>query len=278
MRTLIHPLVNLQAFFELVRILVRFRPLVLEMARRELFEQYAGQMLGRVWAVVHPLFLIGLYVFVFAVVFKTKIGGTYEMPLDYTTYLLAGLIPWLSFQQSMMRSCSTLISSANLVKQVVFPIEVLPAKSVLASLLPQLVGLVVLLGYVLWNYGLPPATYLLLPMLIAAQLLAMTGLAFALAVISAYLRDTKDVVQVMCIMGIYLMPVVYLPAWVPSLFKPILYINPFSYMIWCYQDALYFGRFEHPWAWVVFFSGSILIFILGYRVFRRLKPQLGNVL
>jgi lipopolysaccharide transport system permease protein len=278
MRTLVHPLVNLKAFFELVRILLRYRPLVAEMARRELFEQYAGQVLGGVWAVVHPIFLIALYVFVFAVVFKTKVGGTYEMPYDYTVYLLSGLIPWLSVQQSMMRSCSTLTSSANLVKQVVFPIEVLPAKSVLASLLPQLVGLVVVLVYVLWNFGLPPAMYLLLPLLLAVQLMAMTGLAFALAVFGAYIRDTKDAVQVFSIMGIYLMPVVYLPEWVPALFKPLLYVNPFSYMAWCYQDVLYFGRFEHAWAWPVFCGGSVAIFVLGYRVFRRLKPQLGNVL
>jgi lipopolysaccharide transport system permease protein len=278
MLTFAHPLVNLRAFAELVRILARYRALTMELARREILEQYAGQMLGGVWAVVHPIFLIGLYVFVFVVVFKTKIGGSYEMPYDYTMYLLSGLIPWLSFQQSMMRACSTLTSSASLVKQVVFPIEVLPAKSVLASLVPQLVGLAVLLSYVCWTFGVPHSTYLLLPLLLAIQLLAMTGVAFALAVFGAYLRDTKDFVQVLSIMGIYLMPVVYLPSWVPPLFKPIIYANPFSYMAWCYQDALYFGRLEHPWAWVIFTLWALLSFTLGYRVFRRLKPQLGNVL
>jgi lipopolysaccharide transport system permease protein len=65
---------------------------------------------------------------------------------------------------------------------------------------------------------------------------------------------------------------------VPSVFKPLLYANPFSYMIWCYQDVLYFGRFAHPFAWIVFMAFSMLSLYVGYRVFKKLKPYFGNVL
>ena len=47
------------------------------------------------------------------------------------------------------------------------------------------------------------------------------------------------------------MPMFYLPEVVPAVCRPLLYVNPFSYLVWCYQDAVYFGRFEHPWAWPV---------------------------
>lgn len=278
MRTVVHPAANLRAIFELTGLLRRYRGLVLAMAKRELSEQYAGQVFGILWAIAHPVFMMALYVFVFAVVFKARIGGTHELPLDYTTYLLAGLVPWLSFQQSMARASSTLTTHANLVKQVVFPIEILPAKTVLASFVPQLIGFGVLIGYVAWTFGSIPITYLLLPALVLTQTLGMMGVAFALSILGAYLRDTKDFVQVFAMVGVYLMPVFYLPEWVPQPFLPLIYANPFSYMIWCYQDALYFGRIEHPWAWVIFGIGSVLAFALGYRLFRKLKPQLGNVL
>jgi lipopolysaccharide transport system permease protein len=65
---------------------------------------------------------------------------------------------------------------------------------------------------------------------------------------------------------------------VPSILRPLLYINPFSYMVWCYQDALYFGRFEHWWAWPIFAGLSLAIFYVGYRVFRKLKVMFGDVL
>ena len=269
---------HISAFREVTQILIRHRDLIWEMARRDISDRYAGQAFGLLWAVGHPLFMMALFVFIFAFVFKTKVGGTIQMPLDYTTYILAGLIPWMAFQESMNKSCSAITTNASLVKQVIFPLELLPAKGVLASLLPQLVSTFVLLGYVLLVHGGFSLIYLLLPVLIMLQLLAMMGLAYMFAAIGAYFRDIKDFVQMFGMAGVYLAPIVYLPEMVPTLFKPVLYLNPFSYVIWCYQDVIYFGRIEHPYAWIVFPMLSITIFVVGYRLFRKLKIGFGNVL
>ncbi|MEW5942668.1 MAG: ABC transporter permease [Pseudomonadota bacterium] len=269
---------HFQAFTEVVSLLTRHRDLTWEMARRELSDRYAGQAFGLLWAIGHPMFMIGLYVFMFALVFKQKVGGTVDMPLDYTAYLLSGLIAWMSFQEAMVKSCTAITGNAALVKQVVFPLEILPVKVVLASLFPQLVSLALLIAYVLITNGSLHLTYLLLPVLIVMQVMAMIGVAYILAPIGAYFRDIKDFIQLFATTGMYLMPIFYLPTWVPSLFKPILYINPFSYLVWCYQDALYFGRFEHPWAWGFNVTVSLVTFTIGYRIFRKLKPSLGNLL
>jgi lipopolysaccharide transport system permease protein len=267
-----------QAFREVFGLLTRHRQLTWEMTRREIADRYAGQMLGTFWAVGHPLALMGIYVFVFAWVFQVKIGGTAELPLDYTTYILSGLIPWMAFQESMSKGATVILGNANLVKQVVFPIEVLPVKTVIASFGTQFVATGVLVAYVLAHHGSLPWTYLLLPALVGCQALAMIGVAYIFAAVSVYFRDLKDFVQVFCLAGMYVMPVFYLPKWVPEMFRPLLYFNPFSYMAWCYQDACYFGRLEHPWAWPAFFAGSLVTFCFGYRVFRKLKICFGSVL
>lgn len=265
-------------FKDVYSIIRRNFDLILEMAKREISDRYAGQALGIFWAFCHPIFLIGLYVFVFAFVFKQRIGGTLDLPLDYTAYLLSGIVAWLSIQDALVKSCTIITSNAALVKQTVFPLEVLVIKSMLVSFFPQLVSLVVLIVYVLIAHGSLHFTYVLLPFLIAIQLIGMIGFAFLLAPIGAYLRDIKDVVQLFATAGVFLLPVFYLPAWVPDLFRPLLYLNPFSYTIWCYQDILYFGRFEHPWAWPVTIGLNLMLFSLGCRLFRKLKPALGNLL
>lgn len=266
------------AYRELGALLATHRNLTLEMARRELSERYSGQALGVFWAFFHPIFLIGIYIFLFVVVLRVKIGGTYELPLDYTTYLLAGLVPWLGIQEGLNKSCTAITGSASLVKQVVFPIEVLPVRTVLVSSISVFVSLAVLVGYVLLTHGSLHWTYVLLPVLIAIQLLWVIGLAYVFSAASAFVRDTKDVVQVLTLACMYLLPIFYLPSFVPELFRPILYLNPFSYLIWCYQDVIYFGRFEHPWAWLVSPVLGLAFFGLGYRVFRKVKTMLGNVL
>lgn len=267
-----------QAFSEVISVLVQHRDLTYSMARREISDRYIGQNFGVFWSVFHPLFMIGIYLFIFGFVFKTKLGGTLEMPRDYITYLLAGLVAWMGFQESMAKSCVAITNNASLVKQVVFPVEVLPAKGVLSSIFQQTIMIFLLVLYVLVAYGSLPWTYLLLPLLIILQAMMMTGTAYFLSAVGSYFRDLKDFVQLFAVAGIYLLPVVYLPAWVPPVFKPLLYANPFSYFIWCFQDVLYFGRIDHPWAWLVSFFTSIIIFIFGYRFFRKLKIGFGNVL
>ena len=269
---------HFQAFREVALLLTKHRELTLAMAERELSDRYAGQALGMLWVIGHPLFLTGLYIFVFSIVFKTRVGGTFEMPLDYTTYVLSGLVAWLAFSEAMSKSCVAITSNASLVKQVVFPLEILPVKTVLASLVTMLVSLVVLVVYVLITHGTLPLTYALLPLVVIMQLLLMVGVAYILSSIGSYFRDVKDFVQIFATSGVFLLPITYLPGWVPPVFKPILYLNPLSYLIWCYQDILYFGRFEHPWAWVVTGTLSVIVFIFGYRVFKKLKPMLGNIL
>ena len=277
-RALFNASMNLQAFRELSSLLIHHRTLTFEMSRREITDRYRGQFFGTFWAIGHPLVLMVVYIFVFGFIFKVKIGGTPDMPLDYTVYLLSGLIPWLSFQESMTKASTVIVGNANLVKQVIFPIEVLPVKIIVAMLFTQLIFLALLAGYTLVTYHALLWSYLLLPLLFLLQALAMIGVSYILSAIGPYLRDTKDFVQIFCTVCFYIMPMLYLPVAMPGVVRGVLYANPFSYLIWCYQDALYFGRFEHPWAWLVFPLLSLVTFVFGYRVFRRLKVMFGNVL
>lgn len=278
MLRLFNPRGYFQAFGELSVLLTRYRQLTVELARREIGEKYSGQFFGTFWAIGHPLALMLVYVFVFEYVFKMRMGGTVEMPLDYTAYMLAGLVPWLAFQDSMVKASTVVVSNANLVKQVIFPIEVLPVKGVVATLITQAIFLLLLAVYTLWTYHGLLWTYVLLPALFMLQALAMIGVSYLLAAIGAYFRDVKDVVQVFCAVEFFLLPILYVPEAVPEAVRGTLYANPLTYMIWCYQDLLYFGRFEHPWAWVIWSALSIFVFVLGYRLFRKLKVMFGNVL
>jgi lipopolysaccharide transport system permease protein len=266
------------AFGQMIAYLGRHRRLTWELAKREIVERYAGHVLGTLWAVGHQLALIGVYILLFGYVLKLRVGGTAELPLDFTTYMLAGLIPWMSFQEAMNRGVVSITANASLVKQVVFPLEVLPLKGILAAMVTQVIATALLIVYVLLSNGHLPATYLALPALWLLQLLAMGGVCFLLAAVGAYIRDLKEVLQVFGTVGVYIIPTVYLPEQVPSVLRPLLYVNPFSHLVWCYQDVCYFGRCQHPWAWVVFGLGSVAAFYLGYRCFLRCKTYFGSVL
>lgn len=262
----------------LIKTYTRHSQLTWEMIKRDITDRYAGQIFGSTWAIGHPLILMAVYAVVFTFIFSIRMGGQTDLPMDYTTYLLSGLIPWMAFQESMNKGATAILLNADLVKQVVFPLEILPVKGVFSSLLTQMVATLFLMTYVGIKFAYLPWTYSLLPLLILFQFLAMMGVSFLLAPVGAYFRDLKDVIQVFCVAGLYAIPIFYLPEWVPGWLKPIFYLNPFSYMVWCYQDACYFGYFAHPWAWPVFITLSLLTFYVGYRTFYRIKTMVGNIL
>lgn len=267
-----------QAFVELVVLLSRKRTLTYEVARREISSEHTGKALGMFWGLLQPLFLLIVYAFIYGVVFKAKIGGTYALPRNFTIYLLSGLVPWFAFQLSMTKATSVIVGNANLVKEVVFDINVLPIATTLAACLSLLLGLGFITILTLVTYGTLPLTYLALPVIMLAQFFAMAGVAFALASLGTFIRDVRDLVQLSAVVLIFLMPIVYLPNQIPAAFNPLLWLNPFTYMVYCYQDILYYGRFQHQVSWIAFPLGSLLVFAAGYRLFRRVRPFFANVL
>lgn len=278
MYSVLNPSSNIQAFLELIALFKRRSRLIYELTKREIGERYSGQVFGAFWAIGHPLLLTLVYIFIFGFVFRARTGGSIDMPLDYTAYILSGIIPWLVFQEALSKASTVIIANANVVKQVIFPLEVLPVKSVLATIVTEIIFLFLLLIYTLLTSHTLPWTYVFLPILVLFQALAMIGMSYLFSSIGAYFRDLKDFVQAFLSIAFFILPILYLPESIPAAVRPVLYLNPLSYMIWCYQDILYFGRFAHPWAWAVFLPGSVFVFIFGFRVFRKLKTMFGNAL
>jgi lipopolysaccharide transport system permease protein len=269
---------NIQAFIELFLVFRTRGRLIYELTRREIFDRFTGQVLGVFWTIGHPLILMLIYIFIFGFVFSVRTGGTLDLPLNYTSYLLSGIIPWLVFSEVMGKSSTVIVSNASVVKQVIFPIEVLPIKNVLASLVTEYVFLILLAFYTIIANHTIPWTYVFIPGLVLLQTLAMIGISYLFSSVGVYFRDLKEIVQDFLSLALFVLPILYLPESIPAVIRPILYINPLSYMIWCYQDVLYFGSFKHPWAWIIFGLGSLIVFVFGYRVFRKLKVMFGNVL
>jgi len=241
--SILNPVIHINALGQLVSLLTRHRQLTWAMTQRELSDRYAGQVLGTLWAIGHPLLLMGLYVFIFGYIFPSRMNLSDEMPRSFVTYILAGIIPWLTFADSMSKGTSVIVGHKNLVKQVVFPLEVLPVKGVLASFVSQLVATGFLLLYMVVVEHQMPLTVLMLPCLFFLQLLAMIGTSYLFSSVGVYFRDLKDVVQVFTAAGLFLAPIIYLPTWVDNIWSPfaiILYLNPFSHLVWCYQDLLFF--------------------------------------
>src|SRR6476619_4835093 len=99
--------------------------LILSLARRDLLARYRASALGMLWAILTPIVMIAIFTFIFAGIFGARFGAR-GSTWDYALYLFCGLLPWNMFQESLIISATTVITHANLVKCVVFPLPTLP--------------------------------------------------------------------------------------------------------------------------------------------------------
>lgn len=259
-----------------IKMMYQRRELIRELARRELRDRHTGQLLGVLWAYGHPLLLMAFYTVLFAYVFPARYASNGSI-LDFSVNIFAGIVPWLAFQDLLGRSPSILVGHSNLVKQIVFPTEVLPVKTALASTMPYSVGLLFAIGYAGWHNTLSWLS-LTVPLLVLCQMAAMVGAAFLLSAAGVFLRDLRDIVTVFCSVNLFAQPILYNPFSTPEWLNQAFAFNPFSYLTWCWQDALYRGSIVHTSAWIIFPLGSFCVLAVGWAMFERTRHSFGDAL
>jgi ABC-type polysaccharide/polyol phosphate export permease len=188
----------------------------------------AGSVLGVAWAVVQPLLFLGAYWFLLSTLDARHLGpaGTESQ----VVVLLAGLVPWLFLSRSLTTGLGALTRHASLIRQVNFPTAVLPFVTVGVQAVDYLVGIAVLLAAAGLAGMLSWTALLLVPvsLLLAAFLAALTAL---LAPLGVMLRDLRRVFQVVLRAGLFVTPVLYLPAAIPDGAEALGYLNPAAYFV-----------------------------------------------
>lgn len=239
--------------------------------RQELQLRYVGSVAGVYWAVINPLLQVLIYVILVTFILKSHISAASGGRFDYAMFVLAGMAPWLAIQDGLVNSANSLIRHSSIVKNVVFPLELLPTTSVVASLAPLLISLITLGSLLAISGRSVGASLVTLPLLVAVQLLFTLGFALLLAVVTAFLRDLVYILPVAFQVVLLVTPILFLASDVPQPLQQIMRVNPLTYIVEGYREVLY----DNGWpsllglGYTTIFS--ILLVGLGLVVFRRLK-------
>lgn len=266
-RAVWRPLWELPARFELI----------MSLARRELLARYKGSALGIVWALLTPVVMIAIFTFIFAGIFGARFGAS-SSHWDYAIYLFCGLLPWTMFQEAVLQSSTTIVSHANLVKRVVFPLETLPIAQTLSSLGNQLFGTVALLIAMLLIRQQIPLSIIWLPALLIPQLLLTLGAAWLIASLGVFLRDITQGTTLFMTAWMFLTPIIYPESIVPERYRLFINLNPFTPLIRNYRRVLIEGT-TPDWSGLAYFTlFAIISFLFGYWWFARTRKNFADVI
>ncbi len=234
--------------------------------------RYRGTMLGLLWTLIYPLLFLGLYATIYLLIFRVRLPG--YSPFEYVLLVFCGLIPFLGFAESLGNGVTSVNSNKSLIRNTMFPIELIPAKAVLSSVVSMTVGLFILLG-ALWIQGIFHATQLLIPLIFVLQILFMIGLIWLLAALNVFFQDLGQMVGVIILFLMLVSPIAYTQDMIPPNMMPLMYPNPLYYMIMIYRGVLMTGEFPVN-LFVVFSIMTVAIFTFGFFAFNRLKPMFAD--
>lgn len=256
----------------------RGRELLMNLTRREILSRYRGSFLGVFWTLLTPLLLLGIFTFVFGVIFRVRWNSDQAIDAQFAAILFSGLILHGVIGEVLGRSPMAVLNNVNLVKKVVFPLELLSWVTVITAVFHFLLALAVLGIFLLvTGHGLP-LTVVAIPLVIAPFLLLCTGVAWFVASLGVYVRDTTHVTGFITTALLFLSPIFYPLSAVPEAYRGLFLVNPLTYVITEFRHVLLLGTWPDPLALGVYWCVSLLIFWLGYVWFQKTRVGFSDVL
>jgi lipopolysaccharide transport system permease protein len=253
------------------------RHLTAIMVKRDLLGKYKGSMMGFFWTIINPLGHLLLYTFVFSVILKVKFGGDSSTG-SFALYLMAGLLPWGAFAESLNRASSSVIEQPNLVKRVVFPLEILPLAVVVSSMLSEVIGTVilaivgaVLTGHLHW-------TVCFIPLIWASQFMFITGLSWLVGSLGVYLQDLKHMMSLLLSTWMYASPIVYPASSFPPHLQFMVWINPMAGIVTDYRRVLLEGKMPDWPLFACYTAIAAVCWFTGYYFFNKTKRSFSDVM
>jgi len=251
--------------------LVYYKDLVVALTQKELKVRYKRSFFGYLWSIANPLALALVFFIAFKVFMKIPIE-------NYTLFLIAGLFPWQWFSNSVNTSAMVFIGNASLIKKVNFQHNVLIIATILNDMLHFILSIPVIILF-LFIYGMEPSItwFVGIPVLLIIQFIMTVGFSLAVSTINLFFRDIERIVFIFTSLMFYMTPIVYSEDLVPPEYRTLILSNPLSILLISWRNLFMHGTLDFRNAATALIY-SVIVFAIGYFIYRKLKWRFAEVL
>jgi ABC-type polysaccharide/polyol phosphate export permease len=252
----------------------RHQALICPLAWRDLQSRYAGTLAGILWTFAHPVAVIFIFYFVFAIGFRSQGAGS----MPFILWFVSGFVPWLFFNEALTAITDSVVRNAHFIKKTVFPSEVLAVVHLTASLVPHGVFTVLLAAMLAYYHVTFHLSMLLMLYFVFCICILVIGLGWFLSAMQVFYRDISHGLGIGLNLLFWATPIVWSPDNLPEQYRPILKYNPLEYIIQGYRGVLVSNQLPDVGQTVFFWSVALFFFLVGAYVFVRLKPEFADVI
>ncbi|MFC1658853.1 ABC transporter permease [Candidatus Omnitrophota bacterium] len=237
------------------------------MAIRQLKTKYSGSKLGIWWAVITPLILAFSINFIFAKIFKINIQ-------NYTLFVLSAIMPFMFFSTTLSEATNSFLASSSILKQGIFPRELIPLSCVLANFLAFFIGFLIILPLFLIFKAAVIRVMLFLFFPLILQFIFIVGLSLMFSSWNVFYRDISHFLAIGLMIWFWITPIFYSLEMLPFPYRWICLLNPMSYYVNLYRQVLFEARVPSLLILGISALISLTAFFTGYHVFLRQEPEL----
>ncbi|WP_089976898.1 ABC transporter permease [Luteibacter sp. UNCMF331Sha3.1] len=248
------------------------------MSKRELLGRYRGATFGLLWSLISPFLMLGVYTIAFGYIMKSRWPHTSDSTGEYALILFVGLIIHGYFAECLVRSPTLITGNPNLVKRIIFPLEILPWPMVLSALFHVAANFIVFacLHFVFKLYV--PLTIFLVPIVVAPFVIFTMGVSWFLASLGVYIRDIPQVTGVFATAMLFLSSAIIPVDTLPEKYRVIFALNPLSFIINQAREVALWGHLPDFAGLTLYAVGSAVFAYLGYAWFLKTKRGFADVI
>lgn len=173
---------------EYLRAIWERRQLAIAIPQAEMQSQHRNTVLGNVWHLLDPIFLVGIYYVVFGLLLDVSRGVD-----NLVGFLAIGVFIWHFTTKSVRQGAKSITSNEGLVRSISFPRAILPLAAVSAEFMAFLYALIAMFAAVLLTGEVPAWTWLLIGPIVLVQMVFNLGLALFFARVADHFRDVLQV-------------------------------------------------------------------------------------
>jgi lipopolysaccharide transport system permease protein len=239
-----------------------FRDLLFFLCWRDIKVRYKQTALGALWAVIQPLTTMVVFTIVF---------GKFAKMNTSPVIIYCAAVPWTLFASSLTQAGNSLISNQNLISKVYFPRLIIPAASIMSSLVDFAIAFAVLVLMMVWFHIVPGLAILLLPVFIVHVLASAVAVGLWLSALNVEYRDVRYVIPFLTQLWLLASPVGYRSSEVPAQWRTLYGLNPMAGIIEGFRWAV-LGETAPSFAMMGVSTVVIILLLLGgLFYFRRME-------
>ncbi len=252
----------------------RFRELFYFLAWRDLLVRYKQTAVGIAWSLIRPVLTMVVLTVVFGRFAKLPSGGA-----PYSLLVFCGMLPWQFFATGISESGASLVNNSNLISKVYFPRLVVPASSIITSLVDFAISALFMAVLMIWFQFVPGPRIILLPAFVLLAFGAALGAGLWVSALMVKYRDFRHILPFVTQFGLYVSPVGFTSNVVPEQWRFLYSLNPMVGVIDGFRWAVLGG--DHSLNWMSFLmSCAIIVFLLttGIYYFRKTERGFADVI